>query len=93
MNKKTLIKIIIAFFVINMFYFISCQSYGAYLTANASSVSVGVGKTKTIRVTYVNEGHAKEFGSTATPMMVKYQKKYMDVNTGKSLDRRNFDFV
>lgn len=82
MNKKTLIKIIIAFFVINMFYFISCQSYGAYLTANASSVSVGVGKTKTIRVTYVNEGHAKEIGDNATPILVTSGKTHIDMKVG-----------
>ena len=82
MNKKTFIKIIIAFFVINMFYFISCQSYGAHLTANTSSVSVGVGKTKTIRVTYVNEGHVKEIGNNATPILVTSGKTNIDVKVG-----------
>lgn len=90
MNKKTLIKIIIAFFVINMFYFISCQSYGAYLTANADSVSVGVGKTKTIRVTYVNEGHAKDIGATAKPLMVKYPVSYINLDNGEPDNRKVF---
>ena len=60
-NSTVLIKIILLFFLINMFCFFSYQSQAASLTTSlGNSVSLKKGESTSFTVTYLNQGNVKK---------------------------------
>ena len=85
-NKRFFLRLFIIVFAINMLYFISYSSLAASLKANSSSLNFDEGKTKTIRVTYLDPGHIT--GELPAPTVINEQKSYYESGTNKTHNRR-----